>query len=200
MSGPARRTTIDGMQTSRFAFVAAPLLTVAYGLFRLADGLDGTHGPGFLWTAGHLAFLAALFLFVPVLLAARRMAGGGAIATTATAVGVTGVLCAVVQIGIDIVVGIAAEDRAAMQRMFADVQDIPGVALVVYGPGPALFYLGLIALAIRLAVTRAAAVWTPVAMILAVGATLAGLDLLPLAGLLMLAALAPLARRTPALA
>ena len=87
-----------------------------------------------------------------------------------------------------------------MRQMFGDVQDIPGVALVVYGPGPALFYLGLIALAVRLAVVRAASAWTPVAMVLAVGVALAGLDLLPLAGLLMLAALAPLARRMPALA
>jgi hypothetical protein len=191
---------IDGMQTTRFAFVAAPALTVAYGLLRLADGIDGEHGPGFLWTAGHLAFVAALLLFVHVMLAVRRMAGGGALATTAAAVGVIGVICAVAQFGIDIVVGIAADDKAEMRQMFADVQDVPGVATAVYGPGPALFYLGLIALVIRLAVVRAAPVWTPVAMVLAVGVALAGLDLLPLAGLLMLAALAPLARRIPTLA
>ncbi len=38
---------------------------MVYGLVRLLHGLDGTHGPGLLWTAGHLAFLAALILFVP---------------------------------------------------------------------------------------------------------------------------------------
>ena len=49
-------------------------------------------------------------------------------------------------------------------------------------------------------VIRAAAAWTPVAIILAVGLAMAELDLLPLAGLLMLAALAPLTRRAHALA
>lgn len=186
--------------SNRLAFLAAPALTVVYGLLRLADGLDGARGPGFLWTAGHLAFLAALVLFVPVLLAARRMAGGGPIATTSAVVGIVGVLCAMAQFTIDIVVGLAADDQAAMRQMFGDVQDVPGVSLVVYGPGPGLFYLGLIALAVHLAVIRAAAAWTPVAIILAVGLAMAELDLLPLAGLLMLAALAPLTRRAHALA
>jgi len=188
------------MQTTRLAFLAAPALTVVYGLVRLLDGLDGAHGPGLLWTVGHLAFFAALILFVTILLAARRMAGGGAVATAAGVAGVAGVCCSLVQIGIDIVVGIVAADRAAMVRMFGDVQDVPGVAVVVYGPGPALLYLGLIALAVHLAVVRAAPVWTPVFLVLGIGVTLAGLDLLPLGGLLMLAALAPLARRRPAYA
>ena len=187
------------MRTTRLAFIAAPGLTVVYGLVRLLDGLDGAHGPGFLWTAGHLAFLAALILFVNVLLTARRMAGGGAVATTAAVAGVIGAICSIVQIDIDIVVGITAGDTAAMKQMFADVQDIPGVAFAIYGPGPALFYVGLLALAIHLAVVRVAAVWTPVLLFLGIGVAVASLDLLPLAGLLILASLAPLAaRRTPA--
>lgn len=184
------------MRKTHLAFLAAPALTVGYGLVRLLDGLDGPHGPGFLWTLGHLAFLAALILFLPVLLAVRRMVGGGAVATTAAVAGMAGVGCALVQICIDIVVGVAADDRAAMGRMFSDVQDVPGVALVVYGPGPALFYLGLVALAVHLAVARVATAWTPVLMVLGIGVTLADLDLLPVGGLLMLAALAPLARRS----
>ncbi|RSM56694.1 hypothetical protein DMB66_33120 [Actinoplanes sp. ATCC 53533] len=188
------------MWTTRLAVIAAPTLTVAYGLIRLLDGLDGAHGPGLLWTVGHLAFFAALILFVRVLLTARRMAGGGAVATAAAVAGVAGVCCGLVQIGIDIVVGVVAADRAAMGRMFSDVQEVPGVAFVVYGPGPALFYLGLIALVGHLAAVRTVPVWAPVLLVLGVGVTLAGLDLLPLGGLLMLAALAPLARRRPAYA
>jgi len=184
------------MQTTRPAFIIAPALTVVYGLVRLLDGLDGAHGPGLLWTVGHLAFFAALILFVQVMLIARRTAGGGVVATAAVAAGVAGVCCALVQIGIDIVVGIVATDRAEMVRMFGDVQDVPGVAVAVYGPGPALFYLGLIALVVHLAVVRAVPVWAPVLLVVGVLVTLAGLDLLPLGGLLMLAALAPLARRS----
>ena len=191
--------TIDGMK-NRLAFLAAPGLTVVYGLVRLLDGLDGKRGPGVLWTVGHLAFLAALGLFVAVILAARRAAGGGAVATAAAAIGVVGVFFSMVQIGIDIVVGVVADDQAAMSRMFADVRDVPGVPFLVYGPGTALFLLGLLALVVHLAVVRVVAWWSPVLMVLAIGAMLAGLDLLPVAGLLMLAALAPLARRIPAYA
>ncbi|MGO4430608.1 hypothetical protein AB4Z54_70545, partial [Streptomyces sp. MCAF7] len=50
------------------AFIAAPLLVIVYGLIRILDGLDGERGPGPAWMTGHLAFLAALLLFVPVFL------------------------------------------------------------------------------------------------------------------------------------
>jgi hypothetical protein len=84
--------------------------------------------------------------------------------------------------------------------MFGAVRDVPGVAFAVYGPGPALFYLGLLALVVHLAVRRAVPVWAPVALLLGIGTAVTSLDLLPLAGLLILAALAPLVRRTPAYA
>jgi hypothetical protein len=189
--------TIGRMQK---AFVVAPALTVVYGLVRLLDGTDGQFGPGFLWTLGHAAFLAALILFAFVLLAARRMAGGGAVATAALGAGLVGLACSIVQISIDIVVGLVADDKAAMRQMFGAVRDVPGVAFAVYGPGPALFYLGLLALVVHLAVRRAVPVWAPVALLLGIGTAVTSLDLLPLAGLLILAALAPLVRRTPAYA
>jgi len=188
------------MRNTRLALIAAPALTVVYGLLRLLDGLDGARGPGFLWTAAHLSFLAALILFVPVMLTARRMAGGGAVATTFAVAGVIGVICAIAQISIDIVVGITAGDTAEMRQMFGEVREVPGVAFAVYGPGPALFYVGLLALIIHLAVVRAAPVWAPVLIFLGIGAALASLDLLPLAGLLILGSLTPLARRVPAYA
>ncbi|MEH1125281.1 hypothetical protein [Micromonospora sp. CPCC 206061] len=188
------------MQKAPVVFVLAPALTTVYGLVRLLDGLDGQYGPGFLWTLGHFAFLVALFLFGFVVLAARRMIGGGVVATTAAVAGVAGLVCSIAQIGIDLVVGLAADDKAAMRQMFGDVQDVPGVAVAVYGPGPALFYVGLLALVVHLAVVRAVAVWAPVALLLGIGVAVASHDLLPVAGLLILLALVPLARRAPAYA
>ena len=43
----------------RIAFIAAPLLVLAYGVIRILDGLDGSRGPGLAWTSGHIAFMAA---------------------------------------------------------------------------------------------------------------------------------------------
>ncbi|MFE9214799.1 hypothetical protein ACFYN3_00470 [Streptomyces lavendulae] len=48
---------------TRAAFVTAPLLILAYGVIRLTDP---DHGPGPVWTTGHLALTAAMLLFVPV--------------------------------------------------------------------------------------------------------------------------------------
>lgn len=192
--------TIDRMQKAPVVFVLAPALTTVYGLVRLLDGLDGQYGPGFLWTLGHFAFLVALFLFGFVVLTARRMIGGGVVATTAAVAGVAGLVCSIAQIGIDIVVGLAADDKAAMRQMFGDVRDVPGVAVAVYGPGPALFYVGLLSLVVHLAVVRAVAVWAPVALLLGIGVAVTSHDLLPVAGLLILLALIPLARRAPAYA
>ncbi|WP_067968020.1 hypothetical protein [Nocardiopsis trehalosi] len=175
--------------------VLAPALVIVYGLVRLLDGVDGQHGPGLLWTVGHAAFLVALFLFGSVLLTARRLAGGGVVATAAAVVGAAGLVCSIAQIGIDIVVGLVADDKAAMGRMFDAVQAVPGVEPAVYGVGPTLFYVALLALVVQLAVVRAVAVWAPVVLALGIGAVVVGLDLLPVAGLLILLALAPLARR-----
>jgi hypothetical protein len=46
--------------------VAAPVLILSYGLIRLTDP-DPDHGPGAVWTAGHLALAAAMLLFTVVL-------------------------------------------------------------------------------------------------------------------------------------
>ncbi|MBO2462878.1 hypothetical protein [Actinomadura violacea] len=179
---------------TRVPFIAAPLLVTVYGLFRLADGMEGDRGPGPAWTAGHVAFLAALVLFLPVLWEMRRRAGGGAFATATAVVGLTGVACAMVQIGIDIVVGALASDHADMARRFDDVQGVPGVMPVVYTVGPVLFYVGLAVSLGHVAARRAVPVWAPVVLLAGVAASAADLDLLPVAGLLILAALVPLVR------
>ncbi|MFB4305928.1 hypothetical protein [Actinomadura sp. GTD37] len=174
-------------------FIAAPLLVTVYGLVRLLDGLDG-RGPGFFWTAGHAAFLAALVLFVPALLEMRRRAGRGLLATVTAVVGLGGAGFAMAQIAIDIAVGVLAADDAGMQRMFQDVKSVPGVGLAVYDAGPPLFYLGLLAAMIHLVAVRAAPVWALAVLASGVVVSAVDLNLLPLGGLLMTAALMPLAR------
>lgn len=179
---------------ARLAFLAAPVLLTAYGLIRLADGLDGERGPGPAWTTGHLAFLGALVLFVPVLLALRRLAGGGRLATATAAIGLTGAGLAMAQITIDIIVGLRAGDHAAMGPMFDRVRQVPGVALAVYNAGPTLFYVGLLVAVVHLAARRAAPVWVPFAVLLAILSSAVNLDLVPVGGLLMLVAFTPLIR------
>ncbi|MFC5180205.1 hypothetical protein [Actinomadura harenae] len=186
------------MNKTRLPYLAAPLLISVYGLVRLLDGLDGRHGPGVLWVLGHLAFLVSIVLFVPVLRGLREAAtaGGGTasrvVATGATVVGLAGAAAAFVQIAIDIWVGATAADADEMSRMFDRVQSVPGVQAIVYGPGPALFYLGLLALLVGCAVARAIPVWTPAVALAGVVASLASLDLLPLTGALVLVPLLPL--------
>ncbi|KPC65231.1 hypothetical protein [Streptomyces chattanoogensis] len=181
--------------TKTMAFTTAPLLVTAYAGFRALDGLDGERGPGPAWTAGHLAFLAALILFVTVFLELRRLAGRGLFATATAVVGLVGAVCSMAQISVDIVVGALAADHEAMRAMFADVQSVPGVNLVVYTAGPVLLYLGLLVMFCQLALARAVPVWRAVAVVLAVLVSLLGLDALPAVGLLLCAALVPFPRR-----
>ncbi|MER6946688.1 hypothetical protein ABT294_21910 [Nonomuraea sp. NPDC000554] len=174
---------------------AAPLLVTAYGVLRIVDGLDGSRGPGPAWTAGHLAFLAALVLFVPIFWEMRRMLGRSVPATAAVAVGLAGIGCAFAQFSIDVVVGFMAADHDAMAPLFEQVKSVPGVSVAVYTAGPILFYLALVVLVAALAVRRQVSAWVPVAVLLSVLLPFGSLDLMPLGGLLMLAAFLPLARQ-----
>lgn len=190
----ARRGEDRGMAKT-FVFTAAPLLVVGYAGLRVLDGLDGERGPGPAWTAGHLAFLAALVLFVPVLWELRRLAGRGPFATATAGVGLVGAVCAMAQISADLAVGALAADHEAMRAMFARIQGVPGVDLVVYTAGPVLLYVGLLASFCHLARVRAVPVWRAVAVGLAVLVSLLGPDALPAVGLLLCAGLAPYPRR-----
>ncbi|MFI1856081.1 hypothetical protein [Streptomyces sp. NPDC020480] len=178
-----------------FAFIAAPLLVIVYAVIRSLDGLDGERGPGLAWMTGHLAFLAALLLFVPVFLNLRRLAGGGRFATWTVAVALVGTACTVVQIAVDIVIGALATDHDDMRAMFSDVIKVPGVDIVVYTVGPVLFFLGLVVVFCQLAVARAVPAWQAALVVTGALVLPAGLDLLPVAGVLLFAGLAPFARR-----
>lgn len=179
----------------RFAYLAAPLLTLAYGLLRIIDGLDGVGGPGAVWTAGHVAFLLALVFWVPVTRDLRRELNHGPVPTTFSAIAFAGAATLAVQFAIDIVVGLRAADHAAMSAQFQRVQSIPGVMPIVYAAGPSLFYIGLSALVIHLALTKQTKPWTPVLFVTGSILPLLDKDLLPLGALFILAALLLLTSR-----
>jgi len=181
---------------TRAAFIAAPLCLLAYGAIRLSDP---EHGPGLAWTSGHLALTGGALLFGVIFLGLLRMSepttGASRLsARIATSLGLVGVVALTAQAVIDLVVGFRADDKAGMRQLFENVQSHPGVMPAVYTVGPALFYVGILWLVIQLAVQRRITVWTPVLMVLGTATMAAGLDLLPLAGLLYCAALSPLGR------
>jgi ABC-type Na+ efflux pump permease subunit len=60
---------------TRFAYLGAPAFMFGYGVTRLIDGLDGSHGPGPAWTLGHLMFLVALLLYGVVAAGLRAEVG-----------------------------------------------------------------------------------------------------------------------------
>ncbi|PZG23102.1 hypothetical protein [Nonomuraea aridisoli] len=179
----------------RISFVAAPLLVLAYGVIRILDGLDGSRGPGLAWTTGHLAFMAALVLFVQIFWRMRAMAGRNALATVTAALGTVGVATLLAQFGIDIVVGFMAADHAAMGPLFDQVRSVPGVRLAVYDGGPFLFYLAQLGLVVQLAARRRIKAWTPVLVLLDLALPFADKDLIPVGAVLLLVSFLPLARR-----
>ncbi|MEU1724703.1 hypothetical protein [Nonomuraea sp. NPDC005692] len=180
---------------TRAAFVAAPLLVLSYGVIRIVDGLDGSRGPGLAWTAGHLAFLAALALFIVIFREMWQMLGRNRIATTSLVVGLVGIACAAAQFVIDIVVGFMAADHDAMSPLFDQVQAVPGVSLAVYAAGPLLFYVAQLALVVQLAARRQVKLWTPVLVMLDFAIPILEKDLIPLGAVCMLVSFWPLARR-----
>jgi hypothetical protein len=185
---------------NRTALIAAPPLVLAYGVLRIVDGLDGVRGPGVAWTVGHLAFIGALTLFVPIFWEMRSMLGRSALATTALVGGVVGIGCAAAQFTIDIVIGFLAADHDAMSSMFTQVQAVPGVSMVVYSVGPILFYVAQLAFAGLLAGHRIVKVWVPVAVLAEIVLSAVDKDLIPVGAVLLFVSFLPLmSRRTPAL-
>ncbi|MEV1175154.1 hypothetical protein [Nonomuraea sp. NPDC049784] len=183
---------------SRFAFIAAPVLVFGYGVIRILDGLDGSRGPGLAWTSGHLAFMAALVLFVHIFWQMRRMAGGNALSTVSAVAGTAGVVALLAQFGIDIAVGFLAADHAGMSVLFEQVKSVPGVPFAVYGGGPILFYLGQLALVGQLAAMRRVKAWTPVLVLADLVLPFIDKDLIPLGSLCLLVSFIPLARTAAA--
>ncbi|GAA3390761.1 hypothetical protein [Cryptosporangium minutisporangium] len=172
-------------------YLLAPVLMLGYGLVRLLDGLDGSHGPGPAWTIGHLLFLAALVYFGLVALDLRRRAPGR-IATAALVATLLGLVAFVRVVIVDLIVGFGAADRAEMNVRYDEYETVADTVLDPLAP---LFPLGLLVLLILLAVARQAPWWSPVLTLGGFAAITAELDLLPVGALLLLGALYPASRR-----
>ncbi|MEV0235593.1 hypothetical protein [Nonomuraea sp. NPDC050786] len=179
---------------SRFSFIAAPVLVFAYGVIRILDGLDGSRGPGLAWTTGHLAFMAALVLFVHIFWQLRRMAGANALATVSAVAGTAGVVALLAQFGIDIAIGFMSADHAAMSGLFEQVKEVPGVPFVVYDGVPILFFACQLALVGQLAVMRRVKAWTPALVLVDLVVPFIDKDLIPLGSVCLLISFVPLVR------
>lgn len=180
----------------RTAYVAAPLLMLAYGGIRIIDGFDGSYGPGLAWTTGHLAFIAALVLFAAMFRDMWQRLGRTWPATTGMVLGFTGIACLLAQFTIDIVIGFMAADRAAMGTLFDQVQTVPGVQLAVYDVGPFLFYVAQLALVAHLAVRRQVKAWIPAVLLAGLMLPMIDKDLIPVSALFLLGLFWLLAPRT----
>lgn len=188
-NGTARRAA--GM-----AMIAAPVFLLLYGLMGL---LGGEPGPGIGWTMGHLLFLVGMLLYVLVVAELRRQAHttGWRIwaANVTTAIAWLGLAAFLVQIFLDLTVGLQSANRAAMSAAFDRVQAIPGVELTVYILGPILFSVAMVVFAALLAVGRRIAVAS--AVLISMGSLLPAISvgLIPVAAICVLAGLAPLGVR-----
>ena len=163
--------------------LAAPALLAVYGLFRFLDGLDGGHGPGVYWTAGHVVFFASILGFgvlgVQLAQAApRRLAPITAMAFAAMLTGVGLFLWVILT---DLVPGLE------------QVWEPSDVLMLV---GPAALTLGLAGL-LTLNVGSEVAPWTPVVFLGAFIVIGADLDFLLPAAAAMVLALRPRAKADP---
>ncbi|WP_406094000.1 hypothetical protein [Streptomyces sp. NBC_01013] len=173
-------------RTTRLFALLVPLCLLLYGVLRLIDGRDGSHGPGLAWNIGHTFFFVAFLLLgglvvelrtlVPVGTARRAAAAGSAMIA-----GVFGAGCFLWVILGDLF------------PSFDDSAPLPEPLELV---GPLAFELGILALLVMLAVSRPRRlpVWSPVLVFVTFLLIAVNLDLLPLAALTLMAGLVPLAR------
>ncbi|MFJ2899371.1 hypothetical protein ACIO87_31400 [Streptomyces sp. NPDC087218] len=177
-------------RTTRLLCFLVPLLLLLYGVLRLIDGMDGDHGPGVAWNLGHTFFLAAFLLFGALVVMLRGLVPADTVRTrtasrAAMVAGVFGAGCFVWVILGDLFPG------------FAESLPLPGPLELA---GPMAFQLGMLALLTMMAAARPRRlpVWSPVLVFVSFALIAVGLDLIPLAAVVLMAGLAPLTRgRTP---
>ncbi|MFF5437193.1 hypothetical protein [Streptomyces achromogenes] len=179
-------STPPASRLSRLCCALIPLLLLSYGVLRLIDGMDGHHGPGLPWNIGHLCFLAAFLLLgvlvrelralVPTSTARMRTAAGAA-----TAAGLFGAACFVWVI---------------LGDLFPALSDTAPLPAPLELAGPLALQLGLLTLLIMLVTTRPRQlpIWSPALAFTFFLLITVNLDLLPLAALILMAALTPLTR------
>lgn len=180
-----------GMKRAALFVIAGPVGIAAYGLVRLWGRSDGVYGPGLDWQAAHLVGLAGMVCFVPAVLALAGLLPRSPWRTGVVALTMVGLAATMVQFGADIVEGLLAADRAEMSALGADFKDIPGVEVAFYDVVPQFFFLGLVVLAGMLVVRRRLPWWSVPLLVVGIVAPAVTLNLLPIGGLCILAALAP---------
>jgi hypothetical protein len=164
-------------ETTRGLALTAPLLLFAHGILRWVDGLGGQGGSGVLWFLAQAALVAAALSFAGVATGLRRLLGGGAMVTLATAAALVGAL---LTSWVALASGIGGD--AALR----------GAPVGLAALGPALLAAGLLAL---LAPFATVGVLTAHHFgLVAVGALLAvaPFELVPLGALLVLIGVDPL--------
>lgn len=185
------RQMMAGMKRAALFVIAGPVGIAAYGLVRLWGRSDGVYGPGFDWQAAHLVGLAGMVCFVPAVLALARLLPRSPWRTGVVALTMVGLAATMVQFGADIIEGLLAADRAEMSALGADFKDIPGVEVAFYDVVPQFFFLGLVVLAGMLVARRRLPWWSVPLLVVGIVAPAVTLNLLPVGGLCILAALTP---------
>ncbi|GIE75373.1 hypothetical protein Aph02nite_13230 [Actinoplanes philippinensis] len=179
-AGP-RGVAVLGRATIRHAAVDAPILLLVYGLLRLMDGLDGAYGRSLAWNLAHLALLASLVLFALLAVAVRPLAPSGArlVAALAVTATVAGTVCFLWT-----ATGFLSSASGAAAPLPAPLRNA----------GPLLFSLGMLTLLGLLVASRRAPAWSPLLFGAGFAAMLIDRDFVLPGALILLAALAPLAR------
>ncbi|WP_328923320.1 hypothetical protein OG429_00715 [Streptomyces sp. NBC_00190] len=140
------------------------------------------------------ASLGALVFFVRGFAAMRAAAGGNRLSTVGLWTGTAGAIAVGVQFAIDMVVGFLSADRGAVDELFTQVQDIPGVLPAFYDFGPLLFFVGQLILVSQLAKRGVLKPWAPLLVLIDTTLPFADKDLIPLGAVLLLVSFAPLWR------
>ncbi|MGA3526208.1 hypothetical protein [Melissospora conviva] len=165
-----------GGRLTNFAFAVAPIGVLAgWTVMRL--GASRSTGVG--WALAHSIWLISYALFgIIVAELYRRIraqhGGGKVVAVLSAGIAAAGIAAIAGQMIVDLVVGLAASDRAQMHELFQRAFAVPGVHLVLYRFGPMFLIIGLAALFTHLAVIRRAFTLTTVLAL--VGIVLIGME------------------------
>ncbi|MEV6163278.1 hypothetical protein AB0L71_15350 [Streptomyces sp. NPDC052052] len=173
-------------RTTRLLCVLIPLLLLLYGVLRLIDGMDGDHGPGVAWNLGHAFFLASFLLLGAFVVVLRSLVPAATIRmrTAANAAMVAGVF------GAGCFVWVILGD---LFSSLAESAPLPGPLKLA---GPMAFQLGMLALLTMMATVRPRQLqwWSPALVFVFFILISVNLDLIPLAAIVLMAGLTPLAR------
>jgi hypothetical protein len=172
----------------RFSALAAPTLLLLYGVLRLVDGLDGSHGPGLAWNVGHMLFFLG-FVLLGVLTVGMRLLVPARTVWTRTAANLA---MAAGLFGAGCFLWVILGD---LSTEFRDAAPLPDPLELV---GPLLFQAGMLTLLVMLTATRPRRlpVWSTLCVLGGFLLFAVNLDLIPIGALLVTAGLAPLAVTT----